>query len=350
MRKWDRGHFFYKLFILVIIITSLSVFVTALVLTASNAKTHVNRINVQVEDDVRDLHKKFQLQLMNMESTIHMLSLSSSVKNLDVEKIELEMEEVSVISPYLFIYVTDETGKQLYKTYGDLIDISDREYFQEAIVGEVNYSDVIVSRTQLHPVVIYARPVVNNGEIVGVIAGAIDVSYLSELNGVAMEEGRISYIVDSSGTVVIHPNQALTEGMENLSDRPYVKAVLEGDNDTGQYIVDGKKKLVSYMPLEQLSGGVIVEMEAEEVFDSVDKMMNQAILIILFVVIIGATITYAVVKRMSRSLMVLKEQINKAAEGRMEIDIDEDLISGKGELSSISRDFQRMVKKKSTHH
>ncbi len=240
--------FFYKLFILVIIITSLSVFVTALVLTASNAKTHVNRINVQVEDDVRDLHKKFQLQLMNMESTIHMLSLSSSVKNLDVEKIELEMEEVSVISPYLFIYVTDETGKQLYKTYGDLIDISDREYFQEAIVGEVNYSDVIVSRTQLHPVVIYARPVVNNGEIVGVIAGgAIDVSYLSELNGVAMEEGRISYIVDSSGTVVIHPNQALTEGMENLSDRPYVKAVLEGGIMTQDNILLMERKKTCFL-------------------------------------------------------------------------------------------------------
>jgi hypothetical protein len=106
------------------------------------------------------------------------------VKTLDWEETEpyLKNEVSGRLNVYDHFMVADLNGNYNTTLKRNVGNASDREYFQAAIKGKVVISNPIISRTNGKPVTVVAAPIRNdNGDVIGVMAGTINLIKLSKL-------------------------------------------------------------------------------------------------------------------------------------------------------------------------
>ncbi|PIB61843.1 cache domain-containing protein, partial [Pseudomonas sp. 2995-3] len=93
-------------------------------------------------------------------------------------------------------------------------NISDREWFQQALSGNLYFSDIYMSPLLHYPVIVMASPVFNqNQEVIGVISPyfAIDAlndtidKYTQQLRDILGSEG-FAFLINSKGDIISHPN------------------------------------------------------------------------------------------------------------------------------------------------
>lgn len=100
-----------------------------------------------------------------------------------------------------------------YTSDGKSADISDREYFKEALAGEPNISDKIISRHGDGEVVAQAVPVYYAGEIVGVLVATQSVTHIAEMVAtMTLPHGEDLCIVATDGSIVTNCNELNASG------------------------------------------------------------------------------------------------------------------------------------------
>lgn len=79
--------------------------------------------------------------------------------------------------------ITGGDGKQLLRTIGDLVEVSDREYFKQGMLGEVFISDVQVSKSTGSNIVTFAVPVRSSdgSKVIGIVQRNYDLSEFHDL-------------------------------------------------------------------------------------------------------------------------------------------------------------------------
>ena len=101
----------------------------------------------------------------------------------------------------------------------DGTDFSDRDYVVEALAGNVNISDLTLSKYTGNYGFSVASPVYdNNQQINGVVYFRMDVDFMSSiLEQIVISEGSYTYLVDGNGMVIVHPDKSMI-GDYNIAD------------------------------------------------------------------------------------------------------------------------------------
>ena len=147
----------------------------------------------------------------------------------------------------------------------DGTDFSDRDYVKEALAGNVNISDLTLSKYTGNYGFSVASPVYEkNGEINGVVYFRMDVDFMSKILGqIVISEGSYTYLVDGNGMVIVHPDESLIgeynitdaeNGMGSVSDM-----ILSQTSGAGAYDNNGTEYLCGYSPVAGTNGWTIVE-------------------------------------------------------------------------------------------
>lgn len=254
----------------------------------------------------------------------------------------LEMVNENVIISQM--YVTDDSGMQIYKTSGELGDRSTRGYFQKAMTGEANYSNVIISGSTNKPIIVYAVPIYNGETIVGTLGASIELSFISDLMAsIDVGEDGYGFIVDAEGVVVAHPDKSLVENKVDLSDLPPVQAVKRKEDGSGEYLSEGEEKLASYSYLALTDWGVLVQLPKRVAFAAISQLMSVS----LIVIIVAALVTIIAAAVVSRSVTIpishIESKIQMAKNGNLNIQLDGKITRRKDEFGRLSRNFSEMI-------
>ena len=158
--------------------------------------------------------------LQESENLLKIASESDGIKSMIPTKMMDVSKALVETSDYIAnVYIMNKNGMQVYKTTGDTGDRSDIGYFQKAIEGEANFSDIIMSRSRGVPIVVYALPIKRGSRNVGVLGASIDLGILSEMvKERSSGESGISFIVDNSGKAIAHPNEDYVLEMQDLTN------------------------------------------------------------------------------------------------------------------------------------
>ena len=101
-------------------------------------------------------------------------------------------------------------------TDGTTTNLKDRIYFQKALSGESNVSDPIVSKVDGSVVVVYAVPIKNNNEVVGVLSEIRDGNSLSELtNQIKVGETGYAFMIRKDGANIASTDKDKVINMYN---------------------------------------------------------------------------------------------------------------------------------------
>src|SRR5690606_14228310 len=99
---------------------------------------------------------------------------------------------------------------------GEKTGLGDMEYIIKAFEGEANVSNVIISRIDKKPVVMFAVPIKKGNEIVGVLAGRRDATALCDITDkMGFGKNGYAFILGKDGTIYAHPDREIVMNREN---------------------------------------------------------------------------------------------------------------------------------------
>ena len=188
------------------------------------------------------------------------------------------------------------------------VKVADREYFQKALTGKVNVSNVYLARTTGKPAFAIAAPIRDGEKVIGVIFGVPDIVKLSEkfIDPLKVRHTGYAYLFDSSGIVFAHPDKSLIMKM-NLNEHDFGRELLRKKEGTLTYEFKEVKRLAYLAPCKTTGWTFVVLAPVSEVYEQT----NQMAWINLGLAALGLTIILSVLFVIVRSVVT---PINRIAD------------------------------------
>ena len=272
-------------------------------------------------------------ELKYVESLARSLMTEANTMTLE-EKIDF-LEREAEVSGYISFAYADLEGRSItLDKYLETTDISDRDYFQRALKGESNASDVIISRITGQPVIIYASPIYDGGRQIGVFYGRKEGYSLSEIaNSVTYKETGFSYIMNDQGVIVGHRNlDYVRDGFSfanaDLENPDYEQLaqltrehILTRASGSGNYYFEGTNRMAGFTGVEGSPWIVVIAIEEYEILEEVNEVRNIIIALTIFAIVLGAIITLIVGNSISKPILAAIEAVEKI--GGLDFSYDE---------------------------
>lgn len=239
----------------------------------------------------------------DIDSSKNIMKILSEDSNLKLENFEnfdsLAQSAVENDSLIEQIYYMRADGMQVYKTshLETLGDRSDRIYFQEAIKGELYFSDGIKSRSTKDSITVMANPVKKDGAIIGVLGASLDLSSIYEkIEAIKIKENGYAYMVDRDGVLIAHPRQELVEEFTNVSYLEPVADMKLGNSGLGEYEFEGVEKIVAYDVFEDNNWGLAVQVPIEEALEEVTFIKRQILSYTILGIVVVVSVLILIIK------------------------------------------------------
>lgn len=231
---------------------------------------------------------------------------------------------------------------------GDVIDITDRSYFQKA----VNYNDFAVGEYQIgrstgKATISFGYPVRNDcGRVHAVLYAALDLTSLDRLaEDVRFPEGSVFTIMDRNGTVLARRPD--TEGwLGKPVPDPAVAEAIRGSRDEGTIMTLGPTPTLhaySRVYIGETGNGlwVSVGIPAAVLYRSADRMFARNLLGLAFVFALALCVVWMGGELfVNRALRVLLSATDRLAKGDLVVRTN---LRDNSEFGQLARAFDRMV-------
>ncbi len=309
-------------------------------------------------------------------ATMEELSVNAEVLSMDAPRQTRIFEASAGRNPqFELIYAQDATGMQTARSVGKIGDRSGRWWFQKMLEEKQPFvSKSYYSVGTDAPCVSFFYPMYQVKRFVGVFAADVKLAYLQEMvqKFSDLEQGKYTYILDSEGVVIAHPEELYFQEMynyksmtktvvdssdgTNISTREeaieieddYARLVgeaLGGKTGTAQTRIAGKSAWVSYAPiaLKGTNSGVWTVVTVQDralAMQSVYVLLAWILGIGLVGVLLSVFFLSLFSKRLARSLGQLATASDHLAMGDFSIALDK---SDNLELQHMIDAFAQMV-------
>ena len=261
----------------------------------------------------------------------------------------------STNSGHLYAFVATADG-QGYTSTGVKIDISDREYFQKAMMGRNTVSEPLISKANGQLNVFFVVPVLNNtGDIIGVMGAARPASELSVIvSDISVGETGYAYLLGATGNVIGHLQQDLVTGSHNnIETGPnefgsaelieIEKKMIAQEIGKGEYKLNGTTYSISYRPVSTTGWNVAIVAPKNELFGSVTTLGVISMILALVFVVISLILSFIIAKSVSTPIEVVSGDINELGIGNTERDVAEHFMKREDEIGNLARATQSIT-------
>ncbi len=228
------------------------------------------------------------------------------------------------------------------------IDFSPEEdwYNIPAETGESYWGERAISEITGEEIMKFSMPVYVGEEqenLMGVLTAELDLDYLIDMvEDRDIGQTGMAYIVDRNGEVIAHPEDEVFRESFNISEI-FAEDELLGEQEGNITYTDqaGVDQVASYVRLPEIEGAVFGIEPHDSVFQAAGAVRSQIITIGVAAVIISLLGLYLLFRsQIIKPLYKLEEDINKVADGRLDIKL---VTERKDVIGSISTSFQTMV-------
>lgn len=217
-------------------------------------------------------------------------------------------------------------------TYNDT-DISDREYFIEAMKGNTYVSSPVIRRTD-NSIIIMAGAKIRVSGFDGVIYGGIDMSYLNEIVAdIDFGKNSTGYIIDKTGTIIAHSDSTHVSEFTNYinlakSNKKYksfadmTSKAITGEFGYEVYEIDGEKYVFAHNKIDNTDGWVLVI--SQPYMNIVKDFYNFfAFCVILTLLVIICSIIGAIYigRKISKPIVYITRRLNSLSLGDLNSEV-----------------------------
>jgi methyl-accepting chemotaxis protein len=216
----------------------------------------------------------------------------------------------------------------------------DREYFKKVMDTKKSYvSEMLISKATGKISVVLATPVMNNGQLMGVIGGTYSLEKMTELiKDMKFLDSGYGNIVDNNGVLLAHPKRPDTIGKLNISQKKvnpelklqqaelddklinlFAAAVQSGKQTFGTYtFVDGVTRVAVYTPID-LPGGqrwfMSVAAPEAEAMQATDSLSRTMLILSIICLLIVAGLTIVIARQLVKPILIIRDECMLLADG-----------------------------------
>ncbi|MCE7791371.1 ATP-binding protein [Salipaludibacillus sp. CUR1] len=256
---------------------------------------------------------------------------------------------------YVDIILLDENGIVVSDTETEVLDqdLSEREWYQEALNGHTVVSDLYVSPLLDKPVMVVASPIYNmNQEIIGVVSPTFDVETLYSQLGDYTEEqqeagwGGYTFLLNSEGEVAFHPDPEKVLNVNYFQEKQISENHIETKIEDGELasVVDGEVHYfnrIDPFPGFMHDWYVGVSVQEDELYSPLNTLL---IRYLIFFSLVFPVLTYAVYRLsdfLVRPVSQLVESTKRVAAGNRD---NQEYVYAYEEVNDLNTTFDEMTR------
>ncbi|SFB08744.1 methyl-accepting chemotaxis protein [Clostridium frigidicarnis] len=258
------------------------------------------------------------------------LSMSKEIHSLDAKLEDQEEILQKNVKEYNHnkLLLIDTNGDTIVATDGNHFNLTDRDYFREAMKGNVFVSEPFENKVNNKLIIAYSMPIYDqNGNIIKVLAMIRDGDDFSKIsNEISFGETGSGYILSKDGTVIAHRNSSLVENKNNTINDAKSDKSLEGlaeienkmikaEIGTGNYTYIGKKKFIAYSPIKLTGWSIGVACEEKDMLSGLSGLVRTLGGISILFIALACVLAYMFANKIGRRLVNLKERVEVLSTG-----------------------------------
>lgn len=279
------------------------------------------------------------------------LESNESVKNLDIVGFKKYVSErKEMFEEYEILLLSDLSGDYKATNANDEIvgNIKDREYFDEVMKsGKPVISDPVISKSTGNPIIVIAGPIKDdNGNIIGVVGGTVNLDKITEIIG-QEKLGKLgyAYMIDNKGIVMAHPNPdfILKEDFTKSESKSLVEVtnkMLNSDSGIEYYEFEGKDKIGAYNNIKSTGWSISMTADYDDIAESVASLKNKAIINGVICIVLIAGLMYFLIERATKPILSMADVTKEVAKGNLKVKVD---VKSKDEIGLLGNNFNYMI-------
>ncbi len=235
--------------------------------------------------------------------------------------------------------IADATGMQIVRSSGTCVDVSTREYYVEAMKGNVYISDILVSKSTGKRQITIAAPIRGSD---GTVIGEVQRNYdLEGLHTLLAENTDDAFVCDRNGMMAAHAQFSIAAEEEyDLSGAPYFSAEKGTMIDPGTY---GSKLIMSYLRDPLTGFTVVVSDDYNATMSSAVRSAMVTVLIGIVMLVVATFLSFRMAMGFTRQVQAVKGSLEKLADGQFS-KIDQ-FADRKDEFGEMIRDTNSVIDK-----
>ncbi|WP_186429477.1 methyl-accepting chemotaxis protein [Clostridium sp. BSD9I1] len=338
-------------FSILILFSSISLGVISIV-RASNSLT------VEAEKSLLSLSKEgskvIQSRIEVQKKALEMIALRSDIQGMDWKIQQPILKRQVQRANFLDIAIVGLDGTAHYSN-GTTSKLGDRDYVKKALNGQVNVSDLLVSRVTNEIVLMYAAPIERDGKVVGALIGRRNGDSVSKvIDDTGYGKEGYGYVINSNGTVVGHPDREKVLNQYNpineakndenqKSVATMIEKVLKENTGVSSYSFNGNDMYAGYAPIEGTNWMLIITANQKEVLSEVPKLISIIVSVMFIVLVISIIITYLIGSSIVKPIIKIVKQSEKIANLDITEDISQNYINKKDEIGTLATALQNII-------
>ena len=250
--------------------------------------------------------------------------------------------------------ITGPDGFQVARAKGDLVDVSDRAYFQICKSERRFYvSDQNISKTSGKRICTFITPVIDDdGTFLGAVQRNYDLSTFTDLCKSEMTGAKQDiFIGDNNGDLIAHTSMDLDTGEAvNFSAQAWYTDSRNNDEASGSYdsSFNGGNWKISYQR-DPVTGWVtVIATNKEEALSSANRMLTIIVGVGIIMLIVASALSVLLASSFTKPIVAVNESIDKLSGGEFRKIEDKALTSRKDEFGDIVNNINTLVEKLSS--
>ena len=339
------------LFSIFILVTSITIGIISI---RSASRTVTEDAERTIQELATDAAKLTQSRIDTQKMIVQMLSINDDIRSMDWDIQRPLLQKYVERTDVLDLAIVHLDGTAYYPD-GSTSQLGDRDYIQRAFKGELNVSDLLISRVTNSVVLMFAAPIMKDGEVVAAIIARMDGNTLSELaSDTGYGNEGYGYLLNDKGTIVGHPDKDLVFNQfnpieESKSDKSYkplakvTEYILENQKGVTSYTMEGTDLYASFSPVEGSNWIFVITADKEEVLSSLPALQLDISLAVTAILLITMVLAFIVGNAIAKPLIELAKYSTRIANLDLTEDMPEKLQSKQDEIGVLSRSIQVVI-------
>lgn len=288
------------------------------------------------------------------KKTLEMIAGREDIQSMDWSIQQPALKMLLGSTGFMDMAVVQPDGTAQYSD-GTTSQLGDREYIKKAFAGEVNVSDLLISRVTNSVVLMYAAPIKKDGKVVGALIGRRDGNALSAItNDRGYGSSGYAYMINSSGTVVAHPDkekvmsqfnpiEAAKQDESVKSAAELFEKILAEKSGVSKYEFQGKDLYAAYSPVQGSNWIFVITADRDEVLASVSSLRNIIMLVMLIVLFISIVAAYMIGHSITKPIIETVKYAGEIAGLNIRSNVPESYLKKKDETGILARALQSIT-------
>lgn len=337
-------------------ITTLSFVLISVLLIAFSGTIYIVRKSIKtIKEESITSNLKYSTEIVELKIKESFSIIKNIADNEFIANDSISFEEKkSLLIEYVKKYNLGSIGIAgkdgvLRGTDGFENSISERQYYKDLMNDGLYISNPIYNEKSNTQIIFIGLPLKYNNEIVGIITGTFDSSYLSEeIKELKYNNLGISFIIDKNGTVIASDELEKVNNNYNpielvAKDSSYEKeAQLFNEilsKEAGIVAYDGNEKLyIAYKEIPSSDGWKMVfQVEKKVIHSELYSLMEYFGIIVILAVVIMIFAIFQIGDKIGARLESLKKKIEILESGNLAINFEEKELENNDEIGLINR-------------